>query len=218
MKLGPIVLKLRLQNTRFRENIAGAAELALAIKNTLMKEAAFVIPLDETCARNNYDSGINQKYFEKFAVVVAIRNDLSIRDHTGITSYDLLHDVRAEIFKAILGLQISTSESLIYYSGGKLLDINPAYLWYQFEFEMESRLTNEDGVDEGYTDNLEEIYTQFVLSPSFNIPYDGSLPVTAFGPDMTTLIDLGDDPDNGAFARAYGIGFDWYPKTDPWYR
>jgi hypothetical protein len=217
MKLGPIVLQLRLGNTRFKENIAGAAEMALAMKNTLLKEAAFVIPLSESCPPNLYDSGINQKFNERFAVVVAIRNDLSLRDRTGITSYDILHDVRTEIFKSVLGLQLSGHESIIYYAGGSLLDINPAYLWYQYEFEVASRLVDNDGVDEGYTDELESIYTQFELSPSINIPYDGDLPVTAFGPDMTTLVNIYDDPDNGAYSRAYDIGFDWYPKTDPWY-
>jgi len=218
MRLGPIVLKLRISNTRFRENIAGAAELALAMKNTLMKEAAFVIPLSETCPPNNYDSTINQKLNERFGIVVAIRNDLDIRDRTGITSYDLLHDIRTQIFSSILGLQISGIESLVYYQGGSLLDINPAWLWYQYEFGMESRLTDADGVPEGYTDDLEEVYSQFVLSPSAVFPYDDSLPATAFGPDMTTLIDIYDDPNNGEFSRAFSTAYDWYPKTDPWYR
>lgn len=217
MKLGPIVLKLRLGKTRFRENIAGAAELALALRNTLLKECAFVIPLSETCNPNQHDNGINQKFVEKFGVVVAIKNDMDIKDRTGVTGYDILHDVRGEIFSQILNWQISGTESVIYYSGATMLDINPAWLWYQFEFSMESRLTDSDGVEEDYTDELESIYTQFVLGPSAIFPYDGDLPATAFGPDMTSLVNIYDDPDNGAFSRAFNNDFDWYPRTDPWY-
>ena len=216
MKLGPIVLKLRLGNTRFKDSIAGAAELAIARENTLLKEMAFVVPLGETCDRNPNDQGLNQRYTERFAVVVAIKNDTIYKDKLGITAHDQLHEVRAEIFKAILNWQVPGAESTIYYVGGLLFDIDPSYLWYQYEFAMESRLTDSDGVEEGYTDELEEIYSQFEITPSVNIPYDGSLPVSSFNPDMTTWVDIYDDPSNGAFSRAFDYDFDWYPKDDPW--
>jgi hypothetical protein len=223
MKLGPIVLKLRLGNTRFKENIAGAAELAYATKNTLLKECAFVIPISEISNPNLLDNGLNQKFTEKFGVIIAIRNDMDLKDRTGITAYDALYDVRKELFSCILNWQVIGTESVIYYSGGNLLDINPAWIWYQYEFAMESRITDSDGVEDGYTDELEEFYTQFVLSPSPIFPYDGSLPMSELvmavnGPDMASLVDIYDDPNNGAFSRAFSVDFDWYPKTDPWYK
>jgi hypothetical protein len=223
MKLGPIVLKLRLGNTRFKENVAGAIELAYVSKNTLLKECAFVIPLSEICDTNLYHNGINQKFTEKFGVVVAIRNDLDLKDRTGLTAYDVLHDVRTEIFSSILNWQVLGTESVIYYNGASLLDINTAWVWYQYEFSMESRLTEADGVEDGYTDELESFYTQFVLSPSPIFPYEGTLPIQEAvmalnGPDMASLVTIADDPDNGAFSRSYSTAYDWYPKTDPWYK
>lgn len=223
MRLGPIVLKLRMGNTRFKENIAGAAEFAYIGKNTLLKECAFVLPLSETCPPNKYDNGINQTFTETFGVVVVLRNDLDLKDRTGITAYDVLHDVRAEIFKSILNWQVPGGDSVVYYLGARLLELNPAWLWYQFEFGMESQITNDDGVEDGYTDDLESFYSQFILSPSPIFPFEGDLPITTpvmtvGGPDMTSIVDIYDDPDNGAFDRGFTLDFDWYPKTDPWYK
>ena len=69
MRLAPIVLHLRLSNTRFGNFIAGAGELALAMSNTLQREMAFVIPLGERADKNDLDLSINQIVVERFAVL-----------------------------------------------------------------------------------------------------------------------------------------------------
>ena len=214
MQLGPIALSLRLGSTRFGNRIAGAAELAFAIENTLTDECAFVVPLSDICPANNYDSGINQKLVERFGVIVAIKNDSIRTDKTGITAFDVLHTVRGQIWSAILNYHISGAESNIYYVGGNLLKIDRAWMWYQFEFEYTSRITDSDGVAESDTDELEEIYTQLEMTPSVNIPYDDDLPVTAFSPDMTTYIDLTDDPNDGPFSWDFSEAFDINDKDE----
>ena len=121
MRIGPIVLKLRLAQTRFGNRIGGTAELDLAKKYTLTNEMAFVVPIMETCKENEYDSGINQKITEQFGVIVALKNDTYQQDKSGLTAYDQLHDTRSEIFEALLGWEVSWAESLIYYAGGSIL-------------------------------------------------------------------------------------------------
>jgi len=213
LKLGSIALKLRIAETCFGNNIAGAAEFGYAWSKSLKKQVAFVIPLGETAVPNNLDNGINQLITERFAVVVVIENDTSAKDQIGLTAYDSLHDIRAEIFSAILGWQIPGTEDIISYGGAKLIGINSANLWYQFEFITTTRLDDDDGVDVGASDlaDFDTIYAQWELAPSENLPV-GGVPVSAFEVDMTSIIDLTDDPRSGAFSRGFMNIFETYDK------
>ena len=212
MKLAPIVLKLRLTNTRFENRIGGSANLATALTYTLQKEMAFVVQLGETASGNNSDNSINQTISEKFAVIVALDNGVSDRDKTGLTAFDSLFDIRKEIFKGILGWLIPETESIVSYSGGRLVGLNRGYLWYQFEFSATSRIDDDDGVDTGSDDlpPFDTIYAQWILAPSAKFDATSkSLPVTIVDPDMTSVIDFTSNPAvDGAFGG--GFGSDWF--------
>ena len=226
MRLAPIVLQLRLSNTRFGNFIAGAGELVLAMSNTLQREMAFVIPLGERADKNDLDLSINQIVVERFAVVVALINNSSQADKTGLTAFDLLHDIRSQIFRSIVNIELVNTESSIYYVGGTLLDISPAYLWYQFEFEFKSRITADiDGVSDiqdrvvsdrqqvSQLPTFESIYANIISTPDARIPYNGTLPLDdsfpdVLLPDMAVWIDLTKDPDDGAFSRSFCSAFD----------
>jgi hypothetical protein len=211
MKLGTIALRIRAAETSFENRVAGAAELALALAGTLEQEVAFVIPLAESSPANTYDNGINQILTERFGVVVALKNDVSQADKTGLLAHDRLHDIRQELFNCLLGWYITGAESLVYYGAGRLLDINRAWLWYQFEFEFTTRLTDEDLIVPDTLDDFDRIYAEWEMSPSANLPYTGSLPVKTFSPDIAELIDLKDLYDASyakAFGRGFGAGFD----------
>lgn len=165
MRIGPIVLKLRLAETRFGNRIGGAADLVRVLENTFEKEVAFVVQLSETAPPNLYDNGLNQEITERFGVVVALDNGSSDRDKTGLTAYDTLHEVRSEIFRAILNWQMDGFESTVYYSGGRVVDINRANLWYMFEFEATTRITDSDGVDNGASElpDFDSVAAQYEL-------------------------------------------------------
>ena len=226
MKLAPIVLHLRLSNTRFGNFIAGAGELATAMQGPLQKEMAFVIPLGERAEANDQDLAINQNLTERFGIVVALVNNSSQADKTGLTAYDLLHDIRSQIFRSIVNIELIHTESNIYYVGGSLLDINPAYLWYQFEFEYKSRITSDiDGVADiqprdvddrqqvSQLPDLNSIYANIIAAPDARVPYTGTLPL-ADGfpdvtlPDMAIWIDLTKDADDGSYSRSFASAFD----------
>ncbi len=211
MKIGLISLKLRLAETQFENRIFGSAVLENALTQTLSAETAFVIQLNEVSNPNTQDNAVIQKITEKFAVIVALDNGTSDRDKTGLTAYDKLFDIRAEIFSAILGWQMPGAESLISYGGGRLSGINRGYLWYQFEFLVDFRIDSDDGVDVGADDlsDFESIYAQWILTPSAKMDAIGDLPVTLVEPDMTTIIDFTSNPAiDGAFGR--GFGFNWF--------
>ena len=210
MRIGPIVLKIRLAETRFEDRVAGAAELVNVVDQTLQKEVAFVVQLAERANANAMDSGINQKITERFGVIVAIDNATTQRDKTGLTAYDTLYEVRTQLFKALLGWQMTGAESLVSYSGGKVFKLTRSNLWYQFEFEASFRIDDEDGVEMGALDDFDSIYADWVLSPCANLPVTEVLPVESFIPDMETKIDFTDDPRAGAFGRGFSIEFDTY--------
>ncbi len=218
MQLGQVALKLRLADTRFENRVVGVAELALALEYGLYekKETAFVVQLSETVNVNTSDNAIIQKITERFAVIVALDNGTSDRDKTGLTAYDKLFDVRAEIFKGILGWQITGADSLVSYGGGRIAGINRGYLWYQFEFLVDTRIDNDDGVDSGVDDlpPFDTLYAQWILTPSAKMDAIGNLPVTLVDPDMTTIIDFTSNPAvDGPFGRGFGISwFDTYQK------
>lgn len=214
MKIGPIVLALRAANTRFGNRIAGAVEMGMVLEGaTLNNETAFVVPVADKPNPNQESSGINQKVIESFVVIVALATDANKKDKLSIAVYDDVHDVRAELFTAILGLQLNNQESVISYAGGQLVDINRAYLWYQFEFVVNFRLDDDDGVDVGADalPDFEKIYAQYMLAPNTALPLpDGTvLPQTLFETDLEELITWPRE-----FGPGFGAGFDTLEKTE----
>ena len=213
MRIGPVVLKLRLASTRFENRIAGAAELALALQGTLQAEMAFCIQLSEAAADNKHDNEIEQELSERFGVIVALDNGTSDKDKTGLTAYDSLYEIRAEIFSAILGWQPDGPESYpISYRGGRVLGINRAQFWYQFEFEQKSRITQEDAVDVGRDDldDFDTIYARWALIGPTGRDYGewADFDVAGAPPDMGSIVDFTEDPRDGDFGPGFGIRFD----------
>jgi hypothetical protein len=153
------------------------------------------------------------------------------KDKLGIRAYDDIHDIRNEIFGAVMNLDLGFEE-VISYRGGSLINLDPAYIWYQFEFDYTSMITTdpdtgqvvvpERSVDDrkqvSQLDDFNTLYTQFVLSPSLNwqsIEDDPhlDLPVSASLVDMTTIVDFTDDPRAGEFAAgAFSTAFDFYDE------
>jgi hypothetical protein len=231
MRISPIVLKLRLANTRFGELVGGSAELAKALTGSLRKDMAFVIPLGEDAVRNEHDSAVEQSMIERFGVIIVLANDISQKDKLGIKAYDLVHDVRNELFGALMNLDLGF-ELPISYRGGSLINLDSAYLWYQFEFDYTTRIstdpdtgiasvqerTVDDRKQVSQLDDFESIYTQFVLSPSVNLETikddpTYNLPISNLSLiDMSTVIDLTDDPRAGAYTGGFASGFDYYDE------
>lgn len=219
MNLGVVALKLRAANTRFGNRVVGTAELALAQEYTLQNETAFVIPLSEnTKGPNQNDTFINQRITESFGVIVAIKNDSATTDKLGFKAYDAHGDVRKELLRALLGWTIpeasdgtATTAALVYYNGGRVIDITPAWFWYSFEFIAESRITSDvDGVDTAleatYTDQFLKVYTQWAVFDKAVLPLTGTapqLPTNLLTPALTELFGP-----EFAFGDAFGKGTD----------
>ena len=197
MNLGAVALKLRAANTRFGNRVVGSAELAIAQEYTLQNETAFVIPLSESVkSPNTNDTFVNQVIREIFMIVVAIKNDTATTDKLGFKAYDVHDTVRAEILRALFGWTMPGSEEeLVSYNGGRLIDMNPAWFWYSYEFIVGKRITSDvDGVDEAlaasYTDQFTKLYTQYAVFDKAVLPLEGAapqLPTNLLTPTLTEL-------------------------------
>jgi len=218
MRLSPIVLRLRNANTRFGSQIAGAAEFGSVQDDTLNEDTAYVIQTNEVTLPNTTQNDVSQKLIEEFGVTVAIRNDLQQSDKTGLTAYDNLFEIRREFWNILVGLWLPdeddeqyTVEGPIEYKGGVLLDINPAWLWYQFQFTFPARLVG--AVQEFDLDDLNTLSAQWVLTPNKQIPIKGAdpLPDAIADSDMESLINFTENLLAGGFeSRAFDSGFDLY--------
>lgn len=193
MNLGAVVLQIRGANTRFVNRVAGSAELALAQQFPLREETAFVVQVADSAPKNQLDSGINQSMTERIAVIVAIRNDNSKIDILGFEAYSLIDAVRNELFIALLGWPPPGAESLMYYSGGRLVSLDSAWLWYQFEFEANSRLQAQYDPNAGALPYLASFFAQYKPGGDavLPLPDSESLPTTLLSdPVIEELLEL----------------------------
>jgi len=230
MRLAPVILRLRNANIPSVGNyVAGAAELLMALQNTLLREPIFVVPLEETVEINQMDSGLGQSMIERFGVIVALKNDQPQSEKTGFLAFDRVHELREKIFNAILGWNIPGGEGLIYYRGGRVSDVNPAYLWYQFEFEFKARLgmitqldngnaiygVQESGFADGEAVNWNSIYARWRLAPArdYDVDFPQS-PATDPSPDMAQWIDMNKKPYDGNFIHVdFGSAFNRFDES-----
>ncbi len=222
MRIGYLAGLLRTENTTFGDMVGGAAELNEALKGTLAVDMAFVIPLTDRAERNQSANSINQILVERFGIVCVLKNDSTNKDKLGIIAYDRLHNIRNELFDVYLGKVIPEGQTVIYYIGGSLKSINSGYLWYQFEFEYGAILGDcglqTSPVDETEPTNFDTAYINYILAPSADLPYTGSLPLPdgfpdVTIPDMAQLVDLTDDPRAGEFSSAFATAFDIYDEN-----
>lgn len=219
MKLSPIVLILRAGKTDFNDEIAGAAEFNTIQKDTLTVDTAYVIQTNDVALPNKMQGSVEQKIVEGFGIIVALKNDTSQADKTGLTAYDRLHTIRKQLWDLLVGLNLDailndngyTVEGPVAYKGGSLIDINPAWLWYMYEFEYPA--TMQEIPKDLDLDDFNTLSAQWVMSPDAQLPLKGPapLPDAVTDSDMESIIDFTENVLAGAFdSRAFSLGFDLY--------
>lgn len=142
MKLNLLIQALRQRCPSFQNRVAGAAEFKRLPENsTLPVPAAFVIPLDDEPEINRSQTGYRQIIRDVFAVVVVLSN---VADERGQAAGTALHDIRAELFRALLGWNPEPEYDGIEYEGGQLLGMDRSRLFYQFEFGADFEIGSDD--------------------------------------------------------------------------
>ncbi|HBP8874078.1 TPA: hypothetical protein L6676_000311 [Escherichia coli] len=143
MRLTPVIAALRARCARFENRVGGAAQFkAIPGVGKLKLPAAYVVPADDVTAEQKSQTDYWQDLTEGFSVIVVLSNE---RDEAGQwASYDAVHDVRREVWKAILGWQPDVGSSEIRYAGGMLLELNRHELYYQFDFTVMTEIDEEN--------------------------------------------------------------------------
>ncbi len=132
MLLKPIADRLKTEVPAFRNNVTGTAGFAAAQEGLKSVPAGFVLPLMDKAGRNDLAcGGVSQSVTERFGVVLVVSN---MRDAQGGAAHDDLQTLRRAVLDALLGWQPSAEYNPVEYSGGRMLALNGADLWWQLEF------------------------------------------------------------------------------------
>ena len=141
MKIDLIIQALRTRCPSFKGRVGGSAEYVSARnESALAMPHAFVIPMADTAGDNVKPNGYRQTVRDGFAVCVALAN----KDPRGQHNANLVHDIRIELNKALLGWEMDDEYSGITYDGGQITELNRACLWYTYEYYAEFTLGDED--------------------------------------------------------------------------
>ncbi|MCP1289823.1 hypothetical protein NK214_06420 [Chromobacterium sp. S0633] len=132
MKITPIIAQLRSYCPSFAGRVAGALELAALLDDgapMMNLPAAYVVPTREDPQTPTTTAPYMQDLEEKFDVVVA----LAPVDERGQAVADRLHDLRAELWRALIGWSPPGCDP-VEYDGGALLMLNRGRVIYRFGF------------------------------------------------------------------------------------
>lgn len=145
MNLNLVIAALRQRCPSFQNRVAGAAQFQLLPEKTnLAVPAAYVVPLDDNPEAQRSGTGYRQGITDAFAVIVALDNTGDERGQGAAAGVDA---IRRELWKGLLGWQVTDEYDGIEYEGGNLLALDRARLWYQFEFSAAFEIGSSDVTD-----------------------------------------------------------------------
>ena len=142
MKLSHIVHTLRHFSPSFEGRVGGAAEFS-AIKDAafLKLPAAYVVPLDDRAEDNKSQTDYWQNVTEGFGVIVVLK---PLDERGQHEAYDIVENIKTELWRALLGYEPSPAHYPIQYDGGDLLDLDRGRIFYQFNFSAVREVGFED--------------------------------------------------------------------------
>lgn len=137
MKISLIVAQLRAYCPAFSTRVSAGIDWdAVASSAKLSHPSAYVIAAGDDASANDVDNAIRQDITDLFDVILV----LDSTDERGQEAADLLHDLRASLWKALVGWKPGAEYDPIEYGGGSLIFINRARVVYRFSFEAAFQL------------------------------------------------------------------------------
>lgn len=205
MILAPTIEQLRAYCPPFGGRVAGAADFRQGLLNyneNMPLPAAYVVPLDQESDGNRDMVGLYQIVRKTVGVIVELEGG-DRRGQKPAMQYD---DIEAAIFSAILNWAPVEcrvpGRSGFEFLGGRLLDLDRARLFYQWEFLLPYTITDQDGWHPDSTaEDLVGIEVDIYKAPPFEMPPpDGRPPaaIVVLGTHPPTSWDDGTAWDGGA--------------------
>ncbi|MET1070015.1 MAG: hypothetical protein ABWY28_18595 [Pseudomonas prosekii] len=135
MKISPILTQLREQCPTLASRVAaGIDPITLNTDTNLQTPFAYVVPLADVASRSLAQNLALQPIRDRFEVTLV----LDTSDAT--KALDLLHDLRAELWRALVGFKPGSDYDAIEYEGGELLSIDNNRALYRLRFFAEFQL------------------------------------------------------------------------------
>lgn len=137
MKLNPLVAQLRADCPTFAGRVSAGIDWDAVVDSAkLALPAAYVINAADAAGDNQVQNGVQQIITDLFSVVVVLDSG----DERGQAANDAVHDLRAELWRALVGWKPGAEYTPIEYVKGELLHISRARTVYQFSFIAEFQL------------------------------------------------------------------------------
>ncbi|EJL94125.1 hypothetical protein PMI18_05734 [Pseudomonas sp. GM102] len=135
MKITALITQLREQCPTLANRIAAGIDLAILQANTpLQTPCAYVVPIADVASKSLAQNLMLQPIRDRFEVTLVL-------DTTDATkALDLLHDLRAELWRALVGFKPGSDYEAIEYDGGELVSINSSRVLYRLRFFAEFQL------------------------------------------------------------------------------
>jgi hypothetical protein len=153
MNLATVIGQIKAAVPALGGRVSGAADFASGLETTvnLALPACFVLRLEDQVTPNDAQPGLNQLVTERIGVVVEFDNTSNgdADRRTGFAGANQTDDMRAGLWGALLMWLppelADRARQGFSYDGGHLLDFDRARLWWQWEFSVETTLTDADG-------------------------------------------------------------------------
>ena len=153
MNIENVVAQVKTYVPAFGGRVSGAADFASGLETVvnMALPAAFVLALEDDATENDTWPGLQQAVTERIGVVIQFDNttgsDADAR--TGFAGIDQVYPMRAAVFSALLSWlppdQVGRAARGLAYGGGRMLTFDRARLFWQFEFTLETTITDADG-------------------------------------------------------------------------
>ncbi|MGF6454936.1 phage tail terminator protein [Pseudomonas frederiksbergensis] len=135
MKITALITQLREQCPTLANRIAAGIDLTTLQANTpLQTPCAYVVPLADVASKSLAQNLMLQPIRDRFEVNL-------VQDTTdAAAALDQLHNLRAELWRALVGFKPGSDYEAIEYDGGELVSINSSRVLYRLRFFAEFQL------------------------------------------------------------------------------
>ncbi|ATE76040.1 phage tail terminator protein [Pseudomonas frederiksbergensis] len=135
MKITALITQLREQCPTLANRVAAGIDLATLQANTpLQTPCAYVVPIADLASKSVAQNLMLQPIRDRVEVTLVL-------DTTdAAAALDQLHDLRAELWRALVGFKPGSDYSVIAYDGGELVSINSSRVLYRLRFFSEFQL------------------------------------------------------------------------------
>ncbi|WP_433783928.1 phage tail terminator protein [Pseudomonas frederiksbergensis] len=135
MKITALITQLREQCPTLANRVAAGIDLATLQANTpLQTPCAYVVPIADLASKSVAQNLMLQPIRDRVEVTLV----LDTAD--AVAALDQLHDLRAELWRALVGFKPGSDYSVIAYDGGELVSINSSRVLYRLRFFTEFQL------------------------------------------------------------------------------